>query len=103
MFFFSNLHKTLHELNNSQVFSKVDLASGYWHVKLDKDSSLLITFQMTFGGYRWLRLLFGTNASSEIFQRKLLEALNGLPGIVCIADDLVIQCHTKNDHDQNIH
>ena len=34
-------------------------------------------------------LPFGTSVSSEIFQKKLLEALDGLPGVVCIADDLI--------------
>ena len=96
------LDETLHELSNSRVFSKADLSSGYWHIKLDKESSLLTTFQTTFGRYRWLRLPFGTNVSSEIFQRKLLEALEGLPGIVCIADDVIVHGHTKEEHDCNL-
>ena len=101
-FILPTLDETLHELGNSRVFSKADLSSGYWHVKLDSESSILTTFQTTFGRYRWLRLPFGINVSSEIFQRKLLDALDGLPGIVCIADDVIIHGRTTEEHDLNL-
>ena len=38
------LNDSLHELAKSTVFSKADLSSGYWHVQLDEESSLLTTF-----------------------------------------------------------
>ena len=96
------LDDCLHELGKSTIFSKADLASGYWHISLDEESSLLTTFQTPFGRYRWLRLPFGTSVSSEIFQRKLLEALHGLPGVVCVADDVLIHGRTTEEHDHNL-
>jgi hypothetical protein len=94
------LDDTLHELSQSRVFSKADLSHGYWHVPLDTESSMLTTFQTCFGRYRWLRLPFGTSVSSEIFQKRLLDALDGLPGIACIADDVIIHAETVEEHDQ---
>ena len=35
----------LPELANAKVFPKFDLRNGYWHCKLDEESSLLTTFQ----------------------------------------------------------
>ena len=96
------LEDVLHELQGATVFSKADLSSGYWHVKLDDESSLLTTFQTCFGRYRWCRLPFGTTVSSEVFQKHLLEALRGLPGIICIADDIVIYGKTLEEHDENL-
>ena len=96
------LEDKLHELGQSRVFSKADLASGYWHVQMDQDSSLLTTFQTCHGRYRWCRLPFGTSVSAEIFQRKLLEALDGLPGTVCIADDVIIHGKDISEHDHNL-
>ncbi|XP_046560092.1 uncharacterized protein K02A2.6-like [Haliotis rubra] len=96
------LEDTLHELGQSRVFSKADLSSGYWHCVLDEESSFITTFQTCFGRYRWLRLPFGLNVSSEIFQRKLTEALDGLPGVVCIADDVLIHGKDVNHHDENL-
>jgi len=93
------LEDVLHELGQSRIFSKADLASGFWHIQLDEPSSLLTTFQTCFGRYRWLRLPFGTSVSSEIFAKKLLEALDGLPGVICIADDIVIHAKTEQEHD----
>lgn len=96
------LDDALHELSNSTVFSKTDLSSGYWHVQLDYDSSKLTTFQTTFGRYRWCRLPFGISTSAEIFQKKLNQALAGLKGVVCIADDIIIHGKNKIDHDENM-
>lgn len=96
------LEDILHALKSSTVFSKADLAHGYWHVILDEPSSKLTTFQTCFGRYRWLRLPFGTCVSSEIFQRRLLEALDGLTGIVCVADDIIIHGATVQDHNNNL-
>ena len=68
------LEDMLHEHRDPTVFSKADLSSGYWHVKLDDESSILTTFQTCFGRYRWCRLPFGTTVSSEVFQKHLLAA-----------------------------
>ena len=78
------------------------MSSGYWHIALDEESSKLTTFQTCFGRFRWLRLPFGLCVSSEIFQKRMYECFKDLPGIVCIADDIII--HGKNlvEHDKNL-
>ena len=63
----------LPELANARSFCKMDLSNGYWHCQLDEASSLISTFVTPYGRYRWLRLPFGTNVSSGIFQWKLNE------------------------------
>ena len=80
----------LPELATAKVFSKVDLSHGYWHCVLDEESTLLTTFTTPFGRFKWLRLPFGLSVSSEIFQKRLLQSLEGLTGIACIADDILI-------------
>ena len=80
------------------MFTKADLSSGYWHVQIDRESHMLANFQTCFGRYSFVRLPFGTSASSELFKKKLLEALDGLPGVVCIADDVIIH----EEHDRNL-
>ena len=83
------LDDILPHLAKAKVFSKVDLSHGYWHCTLDEESSLLITFSTPFGRYRWTRLPFGLSASSEIFQERLHQALEGLLGVACISDDIL--------------
>ena len=71
------LEDILPELAQAKIFSKLDLKSAFWQVKLDYESSLLTTFQVpgSHGRFRWNRLPFGTSASSEIFQQKIHTAL----------------------------
>ena len=77
-------------LNKAKEFTKLDLASAFWHIQLDEESSFLTTFNTPFGRYRWLRLPFGIKVSSEIFQKHLNQVLEGLVGVVCITDDIVV-------------
>ena len=80
----------LPDLTGARVFTKVDLASPFWHLELDHESSMLTTFATPYGRYRWLRLAFGLCVLSEIFQKHLHQELLGLPGVKCIADDVLI-------------
>ncbi len=49
-------------------FTKLDASSGYWQIKVDKESSKLLTFNTPFGRYRFLRLPYGVHSASEVFQ-----------------------------------
>ena len=71
-------------------------------VKLNDASSDLTTFQTCFGRYCWLRLPFGLNSAAEIFQKKVLELVNDLEGIVVIADDVVIYGRDQEEHDERL-
>ena len=84
------LDEILPELAQAKVFSTVDLRSGYWYCPLDLESSMLTTFATPHGRYRWLRLPFGLCVSSEIIQKQVNQALDGLDGIVNIADDILV-------------
>ncbi|XP_048585750.1 uncharacterized protein LOC116606612 [Nematostella vectensis] len=92
----------LPELANAKLFSKFDLAHGYWHCELDEESSYMTTFITVNGRFRWCRLPFGLKVSSEIFQRKLMESLSGLRGVVCVADDILVYGHSEGDHDEKL-
>ena len=84
------LDDILPKLAGSQKFSVCDLQQGYLHCELDEESSFLTTFATPFGRYRWRRLPYGLKVSSEIFQKRLCAALEGLDGIQCVADDIII-------------
>ena len=84
------IEQILPELTNAKVFSTVDVKNGFWHVALDEDSSYLTTFNTPYGRYRWLRMPFGISSAPEVFQRKQHEAVEGLSGVKCIHDDILI-------------
>ncbi|XP_055613408.1 uncharacterized protein LOC129759885 [Uranotaenia lowii] len=87
---FVTLDEILPELGKARVFSTVDARKGFWHIELDSPSSKLTTFWTPFGRYRWKRLPFGIASAPELFQIKLQEVIQGLDGVECIADDLLI-------------
>ena len=63
---------------------------------------MLTTFQTPFGRYRWKRLPFGTSVSSEMFQNRLDQALEGLEGVINVSDDVIVHGKNKEDHDKNL-
>ena len=92
----------LPDQTDAGVFTKVDLASAFCHLELDEESSLLTTFATPYRRYRWLRLPFDLSVSSEIFQKHLHQELHGLPGVKCIADEVLIHGTNEADHNSNL-
>ena len=101
-------HKTptLEEINptfaGAQFFSKLDAKAGYWSVHLAEKSQDLTTFRTPFGRYCFQRLPFGLCVSQDIFQQHMDRIIDGLPGCVCIADDIAIVGKTEEEHDRNL-
>ena len=99
------------EPHNAKIFTELDVEHTYWYVKLCDISSKPTTMITLFGRYRWLRLPFGLKVRSEIFQRKLNDAIIdlGLPGVFAVADDVILvgRGETDNtamlDHNANLH
>ena len=102
------LDEILPDLSGARVFSKFDLADGFWHCELDEGSIELTTFQTPSGRYQFLRLPFGLNVSPEIFYKRLVQLLEGLQGTYALADDVLICGRGNNDeearkdHDKNL-
>ena len=85
---------TLAQLAEVQFFTKLDANSGFWQVPLSKKSAQLTTFIMPYGRYCFNHLPFGISSVPELFQRHMSIALEGLEGVVCLMDDILI--HGKN-------
>ena len=68
------------KLAGSKYFTTLDCSTGYWHVKLSKKSSYLTTFNTPYGRFRYLRMPYGISSAQEIFQKKVSQVLEGIPG-----------------------
>ena len=83
----------------TKYFTVKDATSGFWHIPLDFRNSLLTTFNTPWGKYRWLRMPFGLKVSGNVFHKRLDRVIRLVPGVLGIADDIVIHGATENTHD----
>lgn len=67
--------------------------------KLDKDSSLLGTFNTPQGHYWFYILPFEIKCASEIFQNMSYETFGDIPGEAVIADDMITAAIDEAEHD----
>ena len=90
------------KLQGSTVYSVLDGASGYWQLSLDEQSSKYTTFITPFGRFRFLKLPFGISIASEVFQRRMMDVLGDLEGVVVYQDDILVHGSSMTIHDERL-
>ena len=90
-------------LNGATIFLKLDLCSGYHQLSLAPESNYVTTFATHDVLSRYMRLNFGTNSASEIFQHIISEQIRDIPGSINISDDIIVFWKTKQMHDQALY
>ncbi|XP_043466332.1 uncharacterized protein K02A2.6-like [Leptopilina heterotoma] len=89
-------------LQGGEEFTKLDFLNAFNQLELDEETSDLLTWSTCKGIYRVNRLPFGTKPASAIFQRIIEKVLQGLPGVVCFIDDVVVTGKTRQEHLANL-
>ena len=90
------------KLSGAAMFSCLDAASGFYQIPLHEESQELTTFITPFGRYCFKRLPFGITSAPEIFMRKMMQTLEGLTGVFCYMDDILVFGKDKAHHDRNL-
>src|SRR5277367_1711842 len=96
------VEQTLGQLSGAKVFSKLDANSGFWQLELAPESSKLTTFLLPFGRFKFERLPFGITSAPEVFQKRMLQILEGLEGVVCHMDDILVFGRNQAEHDSRL-
>ena len=91
--------ETLAQLTGATVMSKLDANSGFWQIPLAKESRELTTFITPFGRYCFNKLPFGISSAPEHFQKRMSTVLDGLVGVLCLMDDILIFGKDQKEHD----
>ena len=92
-----------HKLSDAKYFSKLDVKNGYWLIKHDPESQLLITFNSSFRSCCFDKMPFGLVMSRELFQQKMdmiLEKYTSTSGLI---DDVIVYGKIKEEHDRYLH
>ena len=97
------VEENLSKLAGATVFSKLDCNSGFWQIPLEESSCDLTTFITPFGRFRVNKVPFGINSAPEHFQRRMVETLAGLEGVIVLIDDVLVYGKTQEEHDERLH
>ena len=92
----------IHYLNGCKVFSKIDLNQRYHQISLHPDSKPLTTFSTHVGLFRYKRLNFGLSYAVDIFQKKVIDAMQGMLCFKNISDDIYIGGVDHDNHDRHL-
>ena len=85
-------------LAGGKVFTKFELRQAYHHLELEDESKQYLVINSRKGLYSYERLSFGVSSAPSQFQKVMDQILQGLEGVVCYLDDVLIASKTKNDH-----
>ena len=85
-------------LANGKTFSELDLSQAYQQMVLEEESARCSTINTHLGLYQYTRLPFGVASAPAMFQRAMDMILQGIDGVICYIDDILVTGTTDNEH-----
>ena len=94
----------LNAFGEARYFSKIDLLSGYWQVRVDSQDISKTAFNTREGKFEFLVMPFGLTNAPATFQTMMNQVLRPLLNktVVVYLDDIVIFSKTREEHEQHV-
>ena len=90
--------------NGSQLFSTLDMASGYWQIEMAEEDIEKTSFITHCGLFDFLVCPFGLCSLPETYQRMIDKMIAGLKWKICVAylDDIIVYSQDFASHINNL-
>ena len=85
-------------LANGKTYSKLDLSQAYQQMVLNEELAECLTINTHLGLYQYTRLPFGVASAPAMFQRAMDMILQGVEGVFCYIDDILMMGSTDEEH-----
>ena len=98
-------NEILDRLQGAKHFTKIDLCSGYSHVRIDEGDEWKTAFRTRYGHFKYLVMPFGLTNAPATWQRFINEVLADLidVNVIVYLDDIIIYSDDPASHQEHVH
>ena len=97
-----SIEDTFAQIGSSNLFTTLDLLSGFWQVPLKPEARKLTAFTVGNRHMEFLKMPFGLSGSPSTFVRLMRKVLHGLDNVLVYGDDLLIHSSEAGEHGKHV-
>ena len=96
----SRIQEYIDKLEKTRKLSSIDLFSGYWQLKVTEKDISKTAFNMRYGKYEFLVMLFGLTNASTTFQMLMNSILHPYIDkfVLVYLDNILVYSNSEKEH-----